>query len=102
MEIGQGMTIDHPADLGGNMSLVLAGMNAADQSVTVRVKLNAPMYPVEIYHKPLVGLVWLGTAVMTFGGFLSAFYRRNKKKVVADTVESFDSEPATLELVKSK
>ncbi|MFZ4506110.1 MAG: cytochrome c biogenesis protein CcsA [Fimbriimonas sp.] len=102
MEIAQGVTVDHPADLGDNMSLQLAGMNAADQSVTVRVKLNSPVYPVEVFHKPLVGLVWLGTAVMTFGGFLSAVYRRNKPKGGVSPVENAERNTQPQELVHTK
>jgi cytochrome c-type biogenesis protein CcmF len=80
MELGgeQGM-IEHPVKIGDNMELAMSGMDAADKSVRLRIQLTTPLYPVEIYHKPLTSLVWLGTGVMTFGGFLSAFYRRSRR-----------------------
>ncbi|MBL8086939.1 MAG: cytochrome c biogenesis protein CcsA [Chthonomonas sp.] len=84
MELGgdQGM-VDHPVKIADNMELVMAGMDAADKSVRLRIQLTTPLYPVEIYHKPLTSLVWLGTGVMTLGGFLSAFYRRARRPVTA-------------------
>jgi cytochrome c-type biogenesis protein CcmF len=78
-----GETIMHPAKLGENMELVMAGMNAADKSAMLRIRFLNPIYPIEIYHKPMTGLVWLGTGIMTLAGFASAFYRRSPKKVAA-------------------
>ncbi|MBX3095907.1 MAG: cytochrome c biogenesis protein CcsA [Fimbriimonadaceae bacterium] len=35
-----------------------------------------PAYPVEVFYKPLTILVWLGVGLMTFGGLMSARYRK--------------------------
>lgn len=103
LELGSGgNTVQHPIALDDNMDLVMTGMNAADKSVTLRVQLKTPIYPVEIFHKPLVGLVWLGTAIMTFAGFGAAFYRRFRKQVNPDIVEAIDSKSDAPPLVKSK
>lgn len=78
---GAGKMVDHPVKLDDKMELAMLGMNAADKSVTLRVRLLTPLYPIEIYHKPMTILVWLGTAVLTFAGFLAAFYRRSRQRV---------------------
>ncbi len=82
MELGgaEGM-VSHPAKLDEHMVLAMVGMNAADQSVTLKVQLTTPMYPVEIYHKPMTTLVWLGTGIMTLAGLFSAYYRRFRRPV---------------------
>lgn len=88
MEIGElGKTVSHPVKIDDNLELAMIGMNAADKSVVLRVQLMSPLYPVEIYHKPMTILVWLGTAVLTFSGFVSAFYRRSRRKVAAGAPE---------------
>lgn len=102
LEIGTGgETIQHPVELDTNMQLVMTAMNAADRSITLRVQLNTPIYPIEIFHKPLVALVWMGTAIMTFAGFGAAFYRRFRRQEKPDMVESIESESDERPLVKS-
>jgi cytochrome c-type biogenesis protein CcmF len=46
----------------------------------LKIYTNEPIFPVEIYYKPLTGLVWLGVGIMTFGGFWSAVYRWNGRR----------------------
>jgi len=75
-----GPPISNPANLDGSLQIALLGMDVATQSVTVGLQLSSPMYPIEVYHKPLTSLVWLGTGMMTLGGFVSAFYRRRPRK----------------------
>lgn len=89
MEIGEsGKTIDHAIKLDDQMELAMIGMNAADKSVVLRVRLLTPLYPIEIYHKPMTILVWFGTGVLTFSGFLAAFYRRSRKRVAVRAAEA--------------
>lgn len=84
-----GPPISNPANLDGSLQVALLGMDVATQSVTVGLQLSSPMYPVEVFHKPLTGLVWLGTGLMTLGGCMSAIYRRRPRRqfmtpVIAD------------------
>lgn len=72
-------TKEHPAKIAEDIELVMSSMNVADNSVTFRVQLTKPIFPVEIYHKPLTSLVWLGTGLMTLAGLGSAYYRRSRK-----------------------
>jgi cytochrome c-type biogenesis protein CcmF len=89
LELGTGgPPISHPADLDGTLQATVEGMDVASGGVTIGFNLVRPMYPVEIFHKPLTGLVWLGTGVMTIGGFISAFYRRRRPKAPEGTTVS--------------
>ena len=87
MELGKNGPVHHPSPLGTDMQLSMVAMNAADKSVTLRVQLTTPMYPVEIYHKPLTILVWLGTGLLALSGFASAFYRRQRVAVESNVGE---------------
>jgi cytochrome c-type biogenesis protein CcmF len=69
----------HPAKISNSLNLAMVGMDAATKSATLRLQLTTPIYPIEIYHKPLTSLVWLGTGFMTLGGFLAAYYRRSRR-----------------------
>ncbi|MFX8770581.1 hypothetical protein ABTM91_20635, partial [Acinetobacter baumannii] len=55
-------------------------MNVADKSVQLQVGLDMWVFPIEIFHKPLTGFVWLGTGLMTIAGLLSAFAARASVK----------------------
>lgn len=80
MELGDGGVKSHPVKISDSLMLDMAGMDAASKAVTLRLQLTTPIYPIEIYHKPLTSLVWLGTGLMTLGGFLAAFYRRARRQ----------------------
>jgi cytochrome c-type biogenesis protein CcmF len=58
----------------------LMSMNANDRSVDVQIFLKPPLYPIQVFYKPLTCLVWIGTGIFTLGGFIAAFYRRLVKK----------------------
>jgi cytochrome c-type biogenesis protein CcmF len=67
----------HPADIDESSQLALLSMNSDDRSVVLRLQLSTVIYPVEIYHKPMTMLVWLGSGLLTLAGFASAVYRRS-------------------------
>lgn len=73
---GSGL-VELPAELDENLLLVMSSMNAADNTVSLRIDFTQPVYPVEIYHKPLTSLVFIGTYLMTLAVLLSAYGRRN-------------------------
>jgi cytochrome c-type biogenesis protein CcmF len=56
------------------------GMDAADKSAVIELYYRHPIYPIELFYKPMTLLVWVGTGIMTLGGLLSAFYRRNRRR----------------------
>lgn len=59
--------------------VALSRINAADQSAEVQMYFAVPIYPIELFTKPLTVLVWSGTAIMTLGGFMAAYSRRRPK-----------------------
>ena len=59
---------------------LLPGMDAATKAVTLQLYYSEPQFPFEIFYKPLTCLVYIGTGIFTFGGLLSAVYRRFGKK----------------------
>ncbi|AIE87313.1 cytochrome c biogenesis protein CcsA [Fimbriimonas ginsengisoli] len=67
--------------------VALMQMDAKDKSVALQVYFSTALYPIEIFTKPLTGLVWLGAGMIFVGGFLSAFLRRRRKiqDVVTET-----------------
>lgn len=76
LELASTGAVQHPADIDDALKIALVSMNAADRSVVLQVQLASPMYPVEVFHKPMTALVWIGTGLMTLAGFLAAAYRR--------------------------
>ncbi len=63
--------------LGKNMiAALVGGVDAADHSTRVALLFSPPIYQIELFEKPFTGLIWFGTGVMTFGGFLAAYSRR--------------------------
>lgn len=67
-----------PAVLDEEFSISLEGMDAATKTVTLDLKYNRPVMIVHTFYKPLTILVWLGVGILTFGGLLSAWYRRRR------------------------
>lgn len=63
-------------------SVSMEGMNAGDQSVTLKFNFNRPVYPVELFYKPFTSLVWGGLGILAAGGFLAAWNRRYRPKHV--------------------
>ena len=88
MELGAGAgPIDHPAPIDGMTNVSLKGMDIASGSVTLQMSLSSKVYPIELFHKPFTSLVWSGCGIMTFGGMLSAFYRRRVRVAEAAKAE---------------
>lgn len=87
LELGSGGgPVSHPAMIDSGFEAFLEGMDVATGSVTVGVQFKKPIYWVELFSKPLTGLVWLGAGIMTFGGLLAAIYRRRRLGAGAATL----------------
>ena len=76
-------------------SAVVKGEHA---EVPVQLFYKEPLIPIELYFKPLTGLVWWGAGIMTAGAFLAAFQRRIAKKSAqpAPTESASKEEPETV------
>lgn len=90
----EGAPHSHAALISEGVEVTMTGLDAATKSATLQLMGTTMFYPVEVYHKPLVGLVWLGTGIMTFGGLLAAVYRRVPRKArVEEAEEELAEEP---------
>lgn len=65
------------AQLGPNLCVAMAGgVDPNTRSAQFMLMFNPPVYRITLYEKPLTGLVWLGTGILTLGGAMSAVSRR--------------------------
>lgn len=93
--VGEG---PRPAQMDTHFMVVMHKMSAEDQSVEIGLRYVRPMIPVETFYKPMTILVWVGTGILTLGGFMSAIYRRARKKpsetapTLAETVQEPEPE----------
>jgi len=78
------------ARINNDLLVSMVGMDAADRSARLQVFFSSPLYPIEIFTKPLTGLVWGGTGILTLGGLIAAYSRRRAKvraRVAEPTIE---------------
>ncbi len=61
-----------------SLRATLMGIDPADHSIMLQMPYVNTLYPIEMYYKPMTILVWIGTGIMTLGGLMSAFYRRQR------------------------
>ncbi|MCX7801329.1 MAG: cytochrome c biogenesis protein CcsA [Fimbriimonadales bacterium] len=71
------------APVGHALQMRMNGMNVGDGSVNLQVSFNSPLYPIEVYYKPLTILVWLGTGVLTLAGLAAAWNARPRLRSAA-------------------
>ncbi len=67
--------------VGAMYRMAMLGMDPADKSVSLQLMFSPPLYPVVLFYKPMTILVWVGTGILTLGGLMAAFARRNRRKV---------------------
>ena len=62
----------------GDYAVAMQRMDAATKAVTLQFFFRNPVYPMEVYYKPLTILVWVGTGIMGLGGILATWHRRRR------------------------
>ncbi len=93
----------------GDYFAELVSMDAATKSAQIKLYYKHPVLPMEMYYKPLPGLVWWGTGIMTVGGLLAAIQRKRAirprrddppaaNKDSSETPEPEDAAPATTQV----
>jgi cytochrome c-type biogenesis protein CcmF len=97
LEIGgeRGLIVN-TVPVGEDYAISLNRMDAADSSVELQLQFQKPVFPVELFYKPMTILVWLGTGIMLIGGFLSTAYRKRSQRTVENYPEEI-REPLTSE-----
>ena len=82
-----------PAPVDDFFEVKMQSMNAADKAVTLTLNYKVPVFPVEIYYKPMTILVWLGVGILTLGGMIAAWDRRRRpRKAIASELPKIEEE----------
>lgn len=99
LQLAEGGMDRIPAQVGNDYFVFLESVDAASQSATIQLHYVNPIFPMELYYKPLPGLVWWGTGIMTLGGILAAWQRRVRRTPTepasSESVAETEVEPET-------
>lgn len=76
MELSSAGPIQRPDQIGNDYFMTMQGMDAATGAVRLQLHFLRPLYPVELFYKPMTILVWIGTGILTLAGFWAAWVRR--------------------------
>lgn len=69
------------ARVGDEYMITMSRMDAATQAATLDFFFVEPVFPIEVFYKPMTILVWIGTGIILVGGFWAAAYRRRTLRV---------------------
>lgn len=84
----------------GEFRVFMPRIDAATKGADIQLFFREAVYPIDLYYKPMTGLVWAGAGILTIGGLMAAFYRRPRNPKGPTEV---DLEPAAdTELKPSK
>lgn len=93
--------LDLPAPINEDVLVSMRSMRAGENSVKVQLLSSKDIYPIDMFFKPMTILVWLGTGILGFAGFLSAWYRRYRPSAKPATATE-DVAPQVQEKAKAK
>jgi cytochrome c-type biogenesis protein CcmF len=79
MRMGEGGIEPGLERIGSDLLVSMQGIDAGTQSAILQLHLSRPIYPVELFYKPMTILVWIGTGIMTIGILMSALSRRSRR-----------------------
>ncbi|RIK01008.1 MAG: hypothetical protein DCC46_02635 [Armatimonadetes bacterium] len=69
-------TKPEPAVLDSDYFVTLESVDPRSGAASIQLQFVRPLYFVELFYKPMTGLVWLGIGIMGIGGIMAAWYRR--------------------------
>jgi cytochrome c-type biogenesis protein CcmF len=94
IKIGSG-NLEHIMADTATTSVSLDRMDAASGAAVIQVYYKSPLYPIDVFYKPMTILVWVGAGVMTLGGLMAALSRRYRPRPPAkpDEEDRFAGEP---------
>lgn len=107
LEIGEGGLKQNAAQIDADYEVrMLPKMDVATKSVTIQLHYVKPVWPIEIFYKPFVGLVWIGTGIMALAGFFAAWNRRSRRATppadsTKEEIESSSETEPTEDALKS-
>jgi cytochrome c-type biogenesis protein CcmF len=69
--------------VGPDLFAIMKRMDAKTKGIDLQLMFQRPVYPIELFTKPMTNLVWLGTGLMFLGGMASSLSRRARRKRAA-------------------
>ena len=74
----------------GEFRIMMTRIDAATKGAELQLFFREALYPIDLYYKPMTGLVWAGAGILSIGGLLAAFYRRPRtpKALASDDLTS--------------
>ena len=66
----------------GEFFVTLQKIDAKDKTAFIQLYHKNPIFPIDVFYKPLPGLVWWGTGIMLLGGVIAMFQRRRMLKAM--------------------
>ncbi|MBX3120221.1 MAG: cytochrome c biogenesis protein CcsA [Fimbriimonadaceae bacterium] len=73
-----GPTFD-PDFIGTDYFITIQRLDAGTKAAWVQLHFMEPLWPIKLYYKPFVGLVWLGTGIMALAGLFAAWNRKSRR-----------------------
>jgi cytochrome c-type biogenesis protein CcmF len=64
----------------GEFMVHMPSIDAATKGAEIQLLYSSAVYPIDLYYKPMTGLVWGGAGILFIGGIMAAFYRRPPRK----------------------
>ncbi len=83
------------ARVGNDLAISMMAMDAGNKSASLQMMFAKPIFPIEVFYKPMTVLVWAGAGILTVGGLMSALYRRRRPKSASEDGTS-DASPASI------
>ncbi len=83
--------------MGNDLRVAMLKLDAATKSAELQVYFSKPIFPMEVFYKPMTGFVWLGTGILTLGGLIAAVSRRRRKVVAVLEEEVIEPTPQRTE-----
>ncbi|KAA0224888.1 hypothetical protein FCG40_12405 [Fimbriimonadia bacterium ATM] len=77
IEITERGTRQRSAAIASDMVIALDSLDAATKTASFSLLPSEPVYPTQLFYKPLTILVWIGAGMMTVGGFAAMRRKRN-------------------------
>jgi cytochrome c-type biogenesis protein CcmF len=80
----------------GEFRVYMPRIDAATGGAELMLYFREAVYPIDLYYKPMTGLVWAGAGILCVGGLLAAFYRRprpTKGALEAEIAEAIEPKP---------
>jgi len=79
LEIGDQGMVPSLTRVSDDFIVSLTRFDAGSRTAFINLMFSPPIYPIQVFYKPLTSLIWVGTGIFTIGGFISAIYRRARR-----------------------